>query len=174
MVIGDSVKKISWFLKGLISLTLLVATQQLYAEEITTDTRQPFLTVAKIIEDGYSKLSGLQIIELMDKHVIEVVDIETDAVAFSQLKSNADKQDSGMERKFDETKKDKASAFLDTRLLARAPSLDGKIERRVEGDALVATDGIRTYRYRVYEKQGHMYAVRDIDAGYVYFEVKVK
>ena len=50
----------------------------------------------------------------------------------------------------------------------------GCIERRVEGDALVATDGIRSYRYSVYDKQGHMYAVRDIDAGYVYFEVKVK
>ena len=169
MVIGDGVGKIGWLIKGIFTLVLLVFAQQLYAEDIIDNTKKPFLTVEKLIEDGYSKLSGLQIIELMDKYVIEVVDIETEAVAISQLKS-----ESGMERKFDETKKDKTSAFLDPRLLARAPPLDGKIERRVEGDALVSTDSIRTYRYRIYEKQGHMYAVRDIDAGYVYFELKVK
>lgn len=174
MNIDNRVGRISWLVKGIISLALLAVTQQLYAEEVIDDTKKSFLTVEKIIEDGYSKLSGLQLIELMDKNVIEVVDIETEAISVSQLKSDSNKSESGMEREFDETKKDKASAFLDTRLLARAPPLDGKIERRVEGDALVATDGVRTYRYRVYEKQGHMYAVRDIDAGYVYFEVKVK
>jgi len=174
MVIDDYVVKISWLIKGMASLALLAVAQQLNAEEATADNSQSFLTVEKIINGGYSKLSGLQIIELMDKHVIEVVDIETEAVAVSQLESDAGKPEGGMERKFDETKKDKASAFLDTRLLARAPPLEGNIERRVEGDALVATDGVRTYRYRVYEKQGHMYAVRDIDAGYVYFEVRVK
>ena len=174
MVNGDGTGTISRLIKGIVSLALLAATQQLYAEEVIDDTKKPLLTVEKIIEDGYSKLSGLQLIELMDKHVIEVVDIETEATSVSQLKSDSSESESGMERKFDETKKDKASAFLDTRLLARAPPLDGKIERRVEGDALVATDGVRTYRYRVYEKQGHMYAVRDIDAGYVYYEVKVK
>ena len=174
MVIGEGVGKISWLIKSIVSLAILAVSQQLYAEEVIDNTKEPFLTVEKIIEDGYSKLSGLQLTELMDKHVIEVVDIETDAVAVSQLKSDSTVSESGMERKFDEAKKDKASAFLDTRLLARAPPLDGKIERRVEGDALVATDGIRTYSYRVYEKQGHMYAVRDIDAGYVYYEVMVK
>ena len=174
MVIGNSVGKIGWLVKGIVSLALLSAAQQLYAEEVIDNTKKPFLTVEKLIEDGYSKLSGLQIIELMDKHVIQVVDIETEAVAVSQRKSDDAKSESGMERTFDETKKDKTSAFLDTRLLARAPPLDGKIERSVEGDALVATDGIRTYRYRIYDKQGHMYAVRDIDAGYVYFEVRVK
>lgn len=174
MINGDGGGKISRLIKGIVSLALLAVTQQLYAEEIIDDTKKPLLTVEKIIEDGYSKLSGLQLIELMDKHVIEVVDIETEATSVSQLKSDSSKSESGMERKFDETKKDKTSTFLDTRLLARAPPLDGKIERRIEGDALVATDGIRTYRYRVYQKQGHMYAVRDIDAGYVYFEVKVK
>jgi len=174
MVNGDGVGKISWLIKGIASLVLLAVSQQLYAEEIIDNTKESFLTVETIIEDGYRKLTGLQIIELMDKHVIEVVDIEPEAVAVSQLKPDSSKSESGMERKFEESKKDKTSAFLDARLLARAPPLDGKIERRVEGDALVATDGIRTYRYRVYEKQGHMYAVRDIDAGYVYFEVEVK
>ena len=174
MVNSDGAGTISRLIKGIVTLALLAVTQQLYAEEVIDNTKEPLLTVEKIIEDGYSKLTGLQIIELMDKHVIEVVDIETEATSVSQLKSDSSKSESGMERKFDETKKDKASAFLDTRLLARAPPLDGKIERRVDGDALIATDGVRTYRYRVYEKQGHMYAVRDIDAGYVYFEVKVK
>ena len=172
MVMGYGVEKISWLIKVMASLALCAVAQQLYAEEVIDNTKKPFLTVEKIIEDGYSKLNGLQIIELMDKHVIEVVDIETNAVAVSQLEPDSGKPESGMERTFDETKKNKASAFLDTRLLARAPPLEGKIERRVEGDALVATDGVRTYRYSVYEKHGHMYAVRDIDAGYVYFEVK--
>ena len=169
MVIDKDVGKISSFIKAIVSLALLAVTQQLYAEEIIDNANQPFLTVEKIKEDGYTKLSGLKIIELMDKHVIEVVDIETDAVAVSQL----DKEQ-GMERAFDTQKKDRASAFLDTRLLARAPPLEGKIKRHVEGDSLVSTDGVRTYRFSVYEKDGHMYAVRDIDAGYVYYEVKVK
>ena len=170
----NGVGKVNWLIRCMVLLAVLVFSQQVYAEETTADDRQSFLTVDKIIEGGYRKLSGLQLIELMDKHVIEVVDIETEAVAVSKLESSGGKPESGMDREFDETKKDKASAFLDTRLLARAPPLEGKIERRVEGDALVATDGIRTYRYSVYDKQGHMYAVRDIDAGYVYFEVKVK
>jgi hypothetical protein len=174
MVNGGGIGKISRLITSIVLLALLAVTPQLYAEDIIDSTNKPFLTVETITEDGYRKLTGLQIIELMDKHVIEVVDIETEATSVSQLKSDSSKSESGMERKFDETKKDKASAFLDTRLLARAPPLDGKIERRVEGNALVATDAIRTYRYRVYEKQGHMYAVRDIDAGYVYYEVKVK
>ncbi|MBT8120694.1 MAG: hypothetical protein KJN89_13355, partial [Gammaproteobacteria bacterium] len=98
-----------------------------------------FLTVDELVQHGYVKLSGQRIMEIMNKHKIKVVDIETEAVSIS--KSEAAK--AGMQREFKETKSDKASFFLDSRLIARAPPLDGKIERKVVGDELVATDGVR-------------------------------
>lgn len=131
---------------------------------------KPFLTVDELVENGYTILSGLQVLEIMSNHSIKVIDIETDAVTISTKdKSNAD-----MDRKFVEKKSDKAPSLLDVRLMARAPALEGKIERKVEGDELVSTDGVRTYRYRLYKKQEKIYAVRDIDFGNVFFEVEVK
>lgn len=129
-----------------------------------------FLTVEELTKNDYVQLTGLQISELMNKHVIEVIDIETDAVSISRR----DNAEDGMERKFDDLKTDKTLYFLDTRLLARAPPLQGEIKRSVKGDALVSTDGVRTYQFSVYEKQGKMYAARDIDHGNVFYEVKVK
>ena len=41
-------------------------------------------------------------------------------------------------------------------------------------DALVATDGVRTYHYSLYKKQDELFAVRDIDYGYVFYKVTVK
>ena len=135
-----------------------------YADE------KPFLTVDEIIADGYKLLSGLQILDMMNNNTIKVVDIETGVVSISRNDSFND----AMDRKFVEKKSDKASAFLDSRLMARAPALEGKIERKVVGDELVSTDGIRTYRFRLYKKQEKIFAVRDIDHGNVFFEVKVK
>lgn len=129
-----------------------------------------FLTVDELVEHGYVQLSGERILEIMSNNKIKVVDIETEAVSIS--KSDASK--AGMEREFKEEKSDKASFFLDSRLMARAPPLDGKIDRKVVGDELVSTDGVRTYHYSLYEKEGRMFAVRDIDAGNVFFEVQLK
>jgi hypothetical protein len=135
-----------------------------YADE------KQFLTVDELVENGYVRLTGQQIIEVMNNNKIKVVDIETDAVTIS----SQNKPGVGMERKFEETKSDKASYFLDSRLMARAPALEGKIERKVVGDELVATDGVRTYHYSVYGKQGRMFAVRDIDHGNVFFEIELR
>lgn len=131
---------------------------------------KPFLTVDEIVADGYEMLSGLQILEIMNNHTIKVTDIETDAVSISKNDTNND----AIDREFVDKKKDKASAILDPRLMARAPPLDGVIERRVVGDELISTDGVRTYHFRLYKKQDKIYAVRDIDHGNVFFEVKVK
>jgi len=131
---------------------------------------KPFLTVDEIIADGYQLLSGLQILDMMNNHTIKVVDIETGAVSISRNDSLND----SIDRKFVDKKGDKASSILDPRLMARAPALDGKIERRVVGDELVSTDGVRTYHYRLYKKQERIFAVRDIDHGNVFLEVKVK
>ena len=106
----------------------------------------------------------------MEKRVIKVVDIETDAVSISQQ----EKTETGMDRKFKDVKSDKSLYFLDSRLLARAPGLEGKIDRKIVGDELISTDGLRTYHYSVYEKQGKFFAVRDIDHGNVYYRVDVK
>ncbi|GMR01235.1 MAG: hypothetical protein BMS9Abin19_0601 [Gammaproteobacteria bacterium] len=129
-----------------------------------------FLTVDELVDNGYILLSGEQVLEIMGNHTIKVVDIETDAVTISRN----DKSGAVMDRKFVETKNDKASSLLDARLLARAPALEGKIEREVVGDELIATDGVRTYHYKLYKKQEKIYAVRDIDHGNVFFEVEVK
>lgn len=129
-----------------------------------------FLTVDELTNNNFSRLTGFQLSALMEKHVIEVVDIETDAVSISQR----GKTEAGMERKFKEVKSDKSLYFLDSRLLARAPALEGKIDRKIVGDELIATDGIRTYHYSVYEKQGQLFAVRDIDHGNVYYRVNLK
>ncbi len=129
-----------------------------------------FLTVKEIVEDGYVQLSGLQIVEIMNKHIIKVVDIETDSV----ITSKNDSLNNTIDRKFVDEQKDKSSVILDPRLMARAPPLDGKLERRVVGDELVVTDGIRTYHYSLYRKQERIFAVRDIDHGNVFLEVKYK
>jgi hypothetical protein len=151
-------------LKSFILVLLALFSVGTYAAE------EEFLTVDELVKQGYVKLSGERILEIMNKHKIKVVDIETDAVSISK----SEDAKAGMEREFKETQSDKASFFLDSRLIARAPSLDGKIERKVVGDALVATDGVRTYNYTLYEKDGRMFAVRDIDAGNVFFEVQLK
>lgn len=151
---------------GFLILTVCIFSTTVLAEE------KRFLTVEELTKNDYVQLTGLQISELMKKHVIEVIDIETDAVSISR-RGNGNAED-GMERKFDDLKTDKTLYFLDTRLLARAPPLQGEIKRSVKGDALVSTDGVRTYQFSVYEKQGKIYAARDIDHGNVFYEVKVK
>ena len=145
-------------------LLLTMFSVNAYADE------KRFLTVDELVENGYILLSGEQLLEIMNEHTIEVVDIETDAVTISK----SDKFRDAMDRKFEETKSDKASSLLDARLMARAPMLEGKIDRKAVGDELIATDGIRTYHYRLYKKQERIYAVRDIDHGNVFLEVKVK
>lgn len=127
-----------------------------------------FLTVDELIDKGYSLMSGEQMLELMRRKTIKVVDIETDAVQISKH----DKSDAAMDRKFVETKTEKTSSLFDAGLLARAPALDGKVEREVVGDELVSTNGVRTYRYRLYRKQEKIFAVRDIDNGNVFLEIK--
>ena len=151
-------------MKSCVVVLLALFSVSSYADE------KEFLTVDELIEHGYIQLSGQKILEIMSNNKIKVVDIETEAVSISKN----DDAKAGMEREFKETKSDKASFFLDSRLIARAPPLEGRIERKVVGDVLVATDGVRTYNYTLYEKDGRMFAVRDIDAGNVFFEVEMK
>ncbi len=147
-----------------VALLIAVFSNNAYTEEAT------FLTVDEIIADGYQLLSGLQILDIMNNYTIKVVDIETGAVSISKN----DNLNDSIDRKFVDKKSEKASSILDPRLMARAPPLDGKIERRVVGDELISTDGVRTYHFRLYKKQEKIYAVRDIDYGNVFFEVMVK
>ena len=131
-----------------------------------------FLTVDELINNGYTQLTGLQLIDLLKENKIEIRDIETDAVSLSTLT----KADAGntASRKSKEIKSDKPLYFLDTRLLARAPSLEGEPDYKVVEDKLIATDGVRTYHIKFYENQGKMYGARDIDHGNVFFEIIVK
>ena len=127
-----------------------------------------FLTVDELVSSGYRAISGEQISALMESKTIKVIDVETDAV----IVSKQGESDAAMDRKFVTEKSAKAPSLFDARLMARAPALDGKIKREIVGDELVSTDGARTYRFRLYEKQGRIFAVRDIDHGNVFFEVK--
>ncbi len=150
--------------KIFVALLLTVFSMNTAADE------KSFLTVDELIDSGYTLLSGEQILEIMANRTISVVDIETDAVTISEN----NKSGKSMDRKFVETKSDKTSSILDPRLMARAPALEGKIERKVVGDELVSTDGVRSYHYRLYRNQGKIFAVRDIDHGNVFFEVGVE
>ncbi len=147
-------------------LLSVVLSNHVYAEDA------PFITLDKLIDDGYVQLTGLQLIELLKQHQVEVRDIETEAVSHStRIETDADSVES---RKSEAVKSAKSAYFLDTRLLARAPPLEGEPELTVSEDTMGATDGVRTYRYRFFEKQGKMYGVRDIDHGNVFYEIIVK
>jgi len=130
-----------------------------------------FLTVDELVENNYVQLTGLQLIELLKQHKIEVRDIATDAVSNStRAKSDAKSAES---RKSEAVKSAKPGYFLDPRLLARAPPLEGEPEFKVSEDEIIATDGVRTYHYRFFEKQGKTYGARDIDNGDVFFDIIV-
>lgn len=155
------------FINCAISILLsVVLSNPVYAEDA------PFLTLDKLIDDGYVQLTGLQLIDLLKQHQVEVRDIETEAVSHStRIETDVDSVES---RKSEKVKSGKSDYFLDTRLLARAPPLKGEPELTVSEDTMVATDGVRTYRYRFFEKQGKIYGVRDIDHGNVFYEIIVK
>ncbi len=147
-----------------VSVLLLIA---IFSINTHADNKE-FLTVDKLVDSGYRQMTGEQIMAVMSSGTIKVVDIETDAVIISKH----DKPDVAMERKFEEKKTDNAASLFNPKLMARAPKLDGKIEREVIGDELVSTNGIRTYHFRLYKKQEKIYAVRDVDHGNVFFEIK--
>ena len=126
-----------------------------------------FLTVNELIENGYTQLTSLQLIDLLKQYKIEIRDIETDAVSISTHNASG----TGNSRKLEELKSDRPLYFLDTRLLARAPSLEGEPDYKVTEDELIATDGVRTYHIKFYEKRGKIFGARDIDHGDVFFEI---
>ncbi len=147
-----------------VSAMLIMFSMVVSADENT------FLTVDALTESGFTPMSGQQILTVMANRKIKVVDIETGAMSVSKK----NKSSVSIDRKFVETKSDNASTMFDPGLMARAPALEGKVERKVVGDELISTDGVRTYHYRLYKKQERIFAVRDIDHGNVFFEVKLQ
>ncbi len=126
-----------------------------------------FLTVDELVENGYTQFTGLQLIDLLKQHKIEIRDIETDSVSISTHKGS----ETGNSRQSEELKSDRPLYFLDARLLARAPSLEGEPDYKVIDDELIASDGVRTYHIKFYEKHGKIFGARDIDHGNVFFEI---
>ena len=129
-----------------------------------------FLTVDALLENGYVQLTGNQLTGLLNEHELEIHDIETDAVYLSTSDNEADKSNGRIER----TKNQPGKKSLDVKLLARAPMLIDDPERKVVGDELISSDGVRTYHIKLYEKQGRIFGSRDIDHGDVFFEIKIK
>lgn len=158
-------------IKEILAISLLLVSSCLVAEASHADIKK-FLTVDNLIENGYTQLTGLQLIELLNEHKVEVRDIETESVSLStRIETEAGNT---VNRTSKELKAGKSSYFLDTRLLARAPSLSGEPDYKVSEDEMIATDGLRTYHIKFYEKKGKMYGARDIDNGNVFFEIIVK
>ena len=142
-----------------------------YSVNVSAEERL-FLTIEELLDHGYTQLTGQQLGELLQQKKIELRDIETEAVSLSRQVNSSESGTAS--RQSEDVKSGSAMYFLDTRLLARAPFLEGEPKYTVSGDELIATDGVRTYHIRFYEKQGKMYGVRDIDNGYVFFEVIIK
>ena len=158
-------------IKEILAISLLLVSSCLVVAVSHADIKN-FLTVDNLIENGYTQLTGLQLIELLNEHKVEVRDIETESVSLStRIETEAGNT---ANRTSKELKAGKSSYFLDTRLLARAPSLSGEPDYKVSEDEMIATDGLRTYHIRFYEKKGKMYGARDIDNGSVFFEIIVK
>jgi hypothetical protein len=152
------------FFAGPLLFLLLSAWGTVFADE------KPFLTVEALLEDGYVQLTGSQLTALLQEHKIEIHDIETDAVYLSTRDSQADISNSTTVQ----TKNQSAKKSLDVNLLARAPMLMDDPERKVVGDELISSDGVRTYHIKLYEKQGRILGSRDIDHGDVFFEIRIK
>ncbi len=159
-------------LKNKISSVLLSVFLLFIASAISHAEEKNFLTVDNLIANGFVQLTGLELIELLKENKVEVHDIETQSVSLStRIETEAG---NAANRTSKELKAGNAYYSLDTRILARAPSLSGEPDYKVSGDVLVATDGLRTYHIRFYRKQDEMYGARDIDNGSVFFKVIVK
>lgn len=152
------------FLAGPLLCLLLSLWGTLFADE------KPYLTVNALLEQGYVQLTGDQLTALLNEHKIEIHDIGTDAVYLSTSGDQTGKSAS----KIEQTKNQTAKKSLDVNLLARAPMLADDPERKVVGDELISSDGVRTYHIRLYEKQGRIFGSRDIDNGDVFFEIRKK
>jgi hypothetical protein len=159
-------------LKNKVSSVLLLSILFFIVSATSHADEKKFLTVDNLIENGFIQLTGLELIELLKEHKVEVHDIETQSVTLSTRTET--EAGNTANRTSKELKTGNASYSLDARILARAPSLSGEPDYKVSGDVLIATDGLRTYHIRFYRKQDEMYGARDIDNGSVYFKIIVK
>jgi len=152
---------------GLLSLLLLSASS---INSYVFADGEHFLTVDELLKAGFTQLTGLQLIELLNEKEVEVRDIETDAVYISVRNEDGSLDN----RKIEKEKSQSMKYLLNAKLLARAPLLSENAKYEVSGDELISKDGIRTYHIKFYEKQGRMFGARDIDNGNVFYELTVK
>lgn len=144
----------------------LPALMFIYMNAFADDAK--FLTVDALLANGYTQLSGAQLNELLKTRSIEIHDIETEAVYFSEH----DGSDNTNNRKLEQTRGHGAGYLLNAELLARAPSLAGQPDYRIAGNELIAEDGVRTYHIKLYRKNDRIFIARDIDHGNVFYEIK--
>ena len=105
------------------------------------------LTVDELKNTGYTQLTGLQIIALLNQQRVAVRDIATDAVYISVRNKNGSLDN----RKIENDKSPSSKYLFDTELLARAPLLSKNAKYEVLGDELISKDGIRTYKIKFYD-----------------------
>jgi hypothetical protein len=128
------------------------------------------LTVNDLVEQGYQHLGHDTLVKIFQMRAIAVTDIETGEIFI--LESGAEQAEKkGKLEKIHDARPEKMFS-LDS--MARAPMLKNATYTIV-GDAIIATDGVRNHRISFYKKGDTVYSVRDVDAGYVYYQLsKVK
>jgi len=125
-----------------------------------------YLTVDKLIEQGYVLLEGEQLMQLFQMRKLAVSDIETGEVFILE----GDRQQTGKNDKVEKVTSARPEKMFDPELTARPPMLRNA-RYQIRNDMIVATDGVRSYHLRFYMKGDTLYGARDVDAGNVYFKV---
>lgn len=148
-------------------LILLLAMLAAASFSIRAESGAKHLTVHGLESDGYQLLKGQQLHNIFKLQGIEVTDIESGAIRiFHPDHVHTDRMES-----VSKVKDAKSSAMFDPDLVSRpAPLVNARY--KITGDAIIATDGVREYRLSFYRKGDSIYAVRNVDAGKVYFLVR--
>lgn len=127
---------------------------------------EKYLTVDALIEQGFALLDGEELMQVFQMRKLAVSDIETGEVYILE----GDRQKTGKNEKEDMVVSARPDKVLDPGFAAR-PAMLNNARYQIRNDRIIATDGIRSYNIRLYMKGDALYAVRDVDAGKVYFKV---
>lgn len=143
------------------------------------------LTVHELQSQGYVLIRGPELQRIFKTESIEVTDIESGSIRVFV----GDRSRTGKNDHVDTIKHARMDAMFDPELAARPAPLQNA-HYKITGDAILASDGIREYRLSFYHKPGDrpgvsisdskeknaqinkIYAVRNVDAGKVYFQVR--
>ena len=134
---------------------------------ILADENYARLTTNILLSDGYKKMSG----EKISKKLVGPTLLILDLLAGSEYEV---KLSSSGKSKLKKIKEDKPGSLTSADYHSRATVLTGQVSFSIAGDNIVTTDGIRSYSSTLYQKDSVILGVRDIDNGFVNFQIKIK